>query len=181
MRHMFVLARAPFCPCAFRGFAPLRCFVRGIRRRGLVCLYSASREHASYSSWDRGSCASCYMHGAGPKYGDPNRVATPAPGSDDAPASHAASGQEAGGRSGCTSSPSSEQSSQGIAPGCSLGKETFLSTHTLSDVDPRDLGDSARCSSHSTPLSGAGAGPQPLYRAGMVFYPPPGACGRDGL
>ncbi len=87
------------------------------------------------------------------------------------------------GRSGCTSSPSSEQSSQGIAPGCSPGEEIFLPTHTLPASDPRGLGDSAHSSFQPlfTPSSGAGAGRQPLYRAGMVFYPPSGAGGRDGL
>ena len=112
---------------------------------------------------------------------DTHRVVMPPPGRDDAPASHSALGQEAGGRSGCVSSPSSEQSSQGIAPGCGPGEEAFLPTHALPAVDPRDPGGSARSSSHSTPSSCAGAGPLPLHHAGMVFYSQPGTGGRDGV
>ena len=104
--------------------------------------------------------------------GDTNRVAVPHPGRDDAPASHSALGQEAGGRSGCVSSPSSEQSSQGIAPGCGPGEEPFLPTRTLPAADPRGSGGSARSSSQqSTPSSCAGAGPLPFHHTGTAFYP----------
>ncbi len=117
-RVCVVLARAPSCPCAFRGFAPLRCFVRGLRCRGLDCIYSASRADAPRTArgvkvaapplLDVRSCPAML--------GDPNRVSSPAPGRDDAPASHEALGQEAGGRSGCTRSPSSKQSSRESRP-----------------------------------------------------------------
>ena len=117
--------------------------------------------------------------------GDTNRIAPPAPGRDDAPASLCGLilvGQETGGRSGCASSPSSEQSSQGIAPGCGPGEEAFLPTHVLPTADTRGLGGSAHSSNRcSMPSSGAGTGPPPLYCAGMVSYPQSGAGGRDGV
>ena len=98
-------------------------------------------------------------------HGDPNRVASPAPGRDDAPVlplwPHTG-GPVDWWAPGCMSSLSSATSNRGIVPDCCLGEETFLPTRRA--ADPRGL-------SHSTPSSSAGAGLPLIYGAGTAFYP----------
>ena len=99
-------------------------------------------------------------------HGDPNRVATPAPGRDDAPVLPLR--PHTGGpvdwwAPGCVSSLSSATGDRGIVPGPRHpGEETFLPTRLA--ADPRGL-------SHSTPSSSAGAGSPLIYGAGTAFYP----------